>query len=255
MERGLSFDDLMDGIHKLSAAGFPRNDSESLFQDYLRRIPSSGTLTAADSFSYLDPAQQAQLQHSVQQIQQQAAQQAAQQETLCSASSGLQEVGSLEVKGFPRVASLDYLQQLVQQSTAPPTLKQAPATSGAFARCCEAPHAIVELGLTSTSRTESTSDDRLQPGPLSDLPVSAQPQVPLLPAQPMHTSSLPQSSPQQLMAAAMQLGNLGSGLGQRSPVEEMPEKDSKAEVRRARRYSCCCVCSSRSPCSSWEGQS
>ena len=131
MERGLSFDDLMDGIHKLSAAGFPRNDSESLFQDYLRRIPSSGTLTAADSFSCLDPAQQAQLQQSVQQIQQQAAQhQATQQETFCSASSGLQEVGPLEVKGFPRVASLDYLQQLVQQSTAPPTLKQAPATSG-----------------------------------------------------------------------------------------------------------------------------
>ena len=131
MERGLSFDDLMDGIHKLSAAGFPRNDSESLFQDYLRRIPSSGTLTAADSFSCLDPAQQAQLQQSVQQIQQQAAQhQATQQETFCSASSGLQEVGPLEVKGIPRVASLDYLQQLVQQSTAPPTLKQAPATSG-----------------------------------------------------------------------------------------------------------------------------
>ena len=78
----------------------------------MRRIPSSGTLSAADSFNYLDPAQQAQLQQSVQQFQQQAAQ----QEDLRRASSGLQEAGSLEVKGIPRVASLDYLQQLVQQS-------------------------------------------------------------------------------------------------------------------------------------------
>ena len=100
----------------------------------MRRIPSNGTLSAADSFNYLDPQQQAQLQQSVQQIQAQAAQ----QDDLRRTSSSLQEAGTLEVKQFPRVASLDYLQQLVQQSNsgvppgAPPSslVKAAPATSG-----------------------------------------------------------------------------------------------------------------------------
>ena len=118
MERGLSFDDLMDGIHKLTSAGFPRNDSEALFQDFIRRIPSSNNLSAADSLNYLDPAQQAQLQHSVQHNQQQAHQHTGSNVLRTTSSSDLQEVGGLEVKNFPRVASLDYLQHLVQQSAA-----------------------------------------------------------------------------------------------------------------------------------------
>ena len=120
MERGISFEDLMDGIQKLTSSGFPRNDSEALFQDFIRRIPSQTSLSTCEGLNYLDPVQQAQLQQSVQQIQQQA-----QQHThsngvvLRSASStDLQEAGSLEVKNFPRVASLDYLQHLVQQSAA-----------------------------------------------------------------------------------------------------------------------------------------
>lgn len=123
MQRGLSFDDLMDGIHKLTSAGFPRNDSEALFQDFIRRIPSSTTLSASDSLNYLDPVQQAQLQQSVQQIQQQAQQQTGLDVLRTTSSSDLQEVGGLEVKNFPRVASLDYLQQLVQQSAASQHLK------------------------------------------------------------------------------------------------------------------------------------
>ena len=103
-------------------------------QDFMRRIPSSGTLSAADSFNYLDPAQQAQLQQSVQQIQQQAAQ----QDDLRRASSGLQEAGTLEVKGFPRVASLDYLQQLVQQSAGPSSAPSKPAPTTSGTRACSA---------------------------------------------------------------------------------------------------------------------
>ena len=30
--RNMSYQDLLDGIHKLSAAGFPRTDSEAIFQ-------------------------------------------------------------------------------------------------------------------------------------------------------------------------------------------------------------------------------
>ncbi|KAK9812188.1 hypothetical protein WJX73_003294 [Symbiochloris irregularis] len=119
MERGLSFEDLMDGIQKLTSSGFPRNDSEALFQDFIRRIPSQNNLTTSESLNYLDPAQQAQLQQSVQQMQQQAQQQTQNNGVLRSiSSSDLQEVSGLEVKNFPRVASLDYLQHLVQQSAA-----------------------------------------------------------------------------------------------------------------------------------------
>lgn len=136
MERGFSFDDLMDGIHKLTSAGFPRNDSEALFQDFIRRIPSSNNLSASEGLNYLDPVQQAQLQQSVQQIQQQAQQQTG-AEALRANSTDLQEVGGLEVKNFPRVASLDYLQHLVQQSAASQSMKAStPAPGESLAASC-----------------------------------------------------------------------------------------------------------------------
>ena len=128
----------MDGIQKLTSSGFPRNDSEALFQDFIRRIPSQNNLTTSESLNYLDPAQQAQLQQSVQQMQQQAQQQTQNNGVLRSiSSSDLQEVGGLEVKNFPRVASLDYLQHLVQQSAAASqqNAKQSPAPAPGEPQC------------------------------------------------------------------------------------------------------------------------
>ena len=139
MEGGLSFDDLMDGIHKLTSAGFPRNDSEALFQDFIRRIPSSNNLAPGDSLNYLDPVQQAQLQQSVQQFQQQAQQHTGNHVLRTTSSSDLQEVGGLEVKNFPRVASLDYLQQLVQQSAASQNLKPSTPAPGKCLLCERTP--------------------------------------------------------------------------------------------------------------------
>ena len=72
MERQWSLEDF-NSMWKLGA-GFPRNDSENAFQDFLKRIPSTTNL-AAQAGQHLDQQQQAQLHQQVQHLQQQSAQQ------------------------------------------------------------------------------------------------------------------------------------------------------------------------------------
>lgn len=77
MERSFSVDDLVGGIFRqAAAAGMGRTDSESAFQEFLKRIPSATNLAAAHAAhqAHQQMQQQAQAQHQhVQALAQQAA--------------------------------------------------------------------------------------------------------------------------------------------------------------------------------------
>ncbi len=109
MERQWSLEDF-NSMWKLGA-GFPRNDSENAFQDFLKRIPSTTNL-AAQAGQHLDQQQQAQLQQQVQHFQQQSAQQQGIQYSSAPGQPG--STGDTQQgAAIPRVPSLDFLRQLV----------------------------------------------------------------------------------------------------------------------------------------------
>lgn len=112
MERAFSVDDLVGGIFRLTggqAGGFSRNDSESAFQEFLKRIPSATNLAP--------PPQPAATTTS------QAFEPAATQPYTYTSSAAVP--ASLPISasdanpafpGMPRVPSLDVLRQLVMQN-------------------------------------------------------------------------------------------------------------------------------------------
>lgn len=106
MDRQLSVDDIVGGLYKLGSAGFPRTDSEAAFQDFLKRIPSTTNL--AGQADQLNPQQQLQLQHHVQQLQQ----------SHLTPGNEPPDATHHNIGGIPRVPSLDFLRQLMTANPA-----------------------------------------------------------------------------------------------------------------------------------------
>lgn len=101
MDRQVSVEDIVGGLYKLGSAGFPRTDSEAAFQDFLKRIPSTTNL--AGQAEQLNPQQQLQLQHHVQQLQQ----------NHLTPQNEPSDATHHNIGGIPRVPSLDFLRQLM----------------------------------------------------------------------------------------------------------------------------------------------
>lgn len=106
MDRQVSVEDIVGGLYKLGSAGFPRTDSEAAFQDFLKRIPSTTNL--AGQAEQLNPQQQLQLQHHVQQLQQ----------NHLAPNHEFPDATHHNIGGIPRVPSLDFLRQLMTANPA-----------------------------------------------------------------------------------------------------------------------------------------
>lgn len=106
MDRQVSVEDIVGGLYKLGSAGFPRTDSEAAFQDFLKRIPSTTNL--AGQADQLNPQQQLQLQHHVQQLQQ----------NHLAPNNEPPDATHHNIGGIPRVPSLDFLRQLMTANPA-----------------------------------------------------------------------------------------------------------------------------------------
>lgn len=106
MDRQVSVEDIVGGLYKLGSAGFPRTDSEAAFQDFLKRIPSTTNL--AGQAEQLNPQQQLQLQHHVQQLQQ----------SHLTPGNEPPDATHHNIGGIPRVPSLDFLRQLMTANPA-----------------------------------------------------------------------------------------------------------------------------------------
>jgi hypothetical protein len=109
MERAFSVEDFMGNFIKMGAAGFSRTDSESAFQEWLKRIPSHSNLSdKLDIPQGLHMLGQYQAAHQYQNLQN-----GSQGPGTLQAPEGL----SVGPSAMPRVPSLDLLRQLVASTS------------------------------------------------------------------------------------------------------------------------------------------
>eukprot|EP00798_Chlamydomonas_sp_ICE-L_P008067 gene8067-1309_t len=206
-ERSFSFDDLLGGIARLSGqAGLVRSESEAVFQEFLKKIPSATNLAALGA-----AAHQANADH-------------INDSSAAEGAANLVSMGLPNGTGVPRVPSLDFLRALV--------VNQQHQHSGAYVKQEQQQQHQLSLPIASlgTMPSPDYNFSALQgiPGLTSPAAYAAQ----------LHGGNLATN-------AAMKLHNLSHGMQSIGTASSAPassdgcksngEVDDKAEARRARR--------------------
>lgn len=259
MERAFSVEDFMGSFLKMGAAGFSRTDSESAFQEWLKRIPSHSNLSdKLDIPQGLQMLNQYQAAHQYQNLQN-----GSQGPSTLQAPEGL----SVGTSPMPRVPSLDLLRQLVAQtSNANPGSAIPVSAAGvgpvrADLGSCQSWAKLVGCAEPRTdawcSAEAPLQHDEDVPSPRLDAvatgPLLPPPMVPLPPT----TVSLPlpvASHHKAAVSAAQQLNMQHMQTTSGSDIQLDKATMSKAEYRRARRCAFLnitalwCICKGASVC-------